>query len=456
MALSVLIIEDETSLRIPLGDELADLGHRVRSTADGSEGLEMALLDLPDVVLCDVRLPGLNGLEILRRLHERQPEVRFVLMTAYGSVRDAVEALKLGAYEYLTKPFEFAQLNNLLRRIEEDKSLRAELDKARTTLAALDRAQQDLVSASDKMQDCLQQVRLIASTEIPLLLVGESGTGKTVLARAVHQASPRADGPFVSLNCATIPRELFESELFGHERGAFTGAVRKKEGKVARARSGTLFLDEIGEMPLSSQPKLLHFLDAGAYEAVGGSRAEQSDARVVAATNRDLGDMVAKGKFREDLLYRINAMEIRVPPLRDRPEDIPLLVQHFVEEGRARGLPAPESFSPEAWDVIMHHTYPGNVRELRNAVHRVMVVAQQGEVLLRHLPAQMLQQGRSAGGQASGPATSTRLAEAVADFERDHIRRVLRICGQNRTESARRLGISRKNLWEKMKRLGIE
>ena len=457
MQLKALVLEDEPTLRVPLCDQIAELGHEVIEAEDGVQGLELALHELPDIVLCDVRLPRLNGLEVFRRAHKAQPQVRFVLMTAYGSVADAVDALKEGAYDYLTKPFEMARVANLFRRVSEEASLRDELHRARDAIREADAYRKALVGNSPAMRHIVDRVRLAAGADIPILLTGESGTGKSVLAQLVHKLSGRRKGPVVELNCATIPENLFESELFGHERGAFTGAVRKHLGKVARANGGTLFLDEIGEMPLVTQPKLLRFLDRGRYEPVGVDGEERSDIRLVAATNQDLFKKVEEGRFREDLYYRVNAMEVPLPALRERPDDIPLLIQHFIDQSVREGLPAPTSFSPMAWDLLLHHSYPGNVRELRNVVQHVMVVAQGDLVQTEHLPGRL----RPEAGETPAPSeeqvgSALELSAAIARFETQHIRRVLTATSGNRTEAARVLGISRKNLWEKMKRLNIE
>ncbi len=457
MQLKALVLEDEPTLRVPLCDQIAELGHEVIEAEDGVRGLELALHELPDIVLCDVRLPRLNGLEVFRRVHTAQPQVRFVLMTAYGSVTDAVDALKEGAYDYLTKPFEMARVASLLRRVSEEASLRDELHKARDAIREADTYRKALVGNSPAMRHIVDRVRLAAGADIPILLTGESGTGKSVLAQLVHKLSARRKGPVVELNCATIPENLFESELFGHERGAFTGAVRKHLGKVARANGGTLFLDEIGEMPLVTQPKLLRFLDRGRYEPVGGDREEHSDIRLVAATNQDLYKKVEEGRFREDLYYRVNAMEVPLPALRERPDDIPLLIQHFIDQSVREGLPAPTSFSPMAWDLLLHHSYPGNVRELRNVVQHVMVVAQGGLVRPEHLPGRLRQEdGEELPPNGDQDRAPLELSTSVARFEAQHIRRVLTATSGNRTEAAQLLGISRKNLWEKMKRLSID
>jgi DNA-binding NtrC family response regulator len=447
-ALDVLFVDDEPGVREPVVHALRSVGHRVTVATDGAEALALVEETPFDVVVTDIRLPKVDGFSILRQVREDVPGTDVVLITAFGSIADAVSAMRERAFDYVTKPFEPATLVRILDGIAERRLLRRELAEARSQLAAADPGNL-LVGRSPAMLRLLEQVEAIAESEATVLLTGESGTGKELVAKTIHERGPRRSKPFVALNCAAIPPTLIEAELFGHERGAFTGAVRRRVGRFMAAHDGTLFLDEIAELPLDAQAKLLRVLEEGSFEPIGTNVTAEVDVRLVSATNRDLKALVAQGRFREDLYYRIRVVELVVPPLRERPGDLPLLVEHFLKK-HARPDAEPH-LSPAAWAALRGHSFPGNVRELQHAIEHAVVLSRRGEIGVEHLPPDIR-------GPVGRPAKSgTRsLAVALREFEREYILRTLELVGGERQRAAALLGISRKSLWEKVRRYGIE
>jgi len=383
---NVLVVDDEEAMRHLLAVILKERGYEVRTVANGEDALkELAARDY-DLVLSDVRMPRMDGLALLRKALEARPDLTFIVMSAYGTHDTAIEAMKAGAYDYVSKPFKPDEVVLVLRKAEERERLARENRRLRTELAAGYRFE-NLVGGSPAMQDVIRQVRKVAPLKATVLLTGESGTGKELVARAVHELSPRASFPFVAVNCGAIPADLIESELFGHVRGAFTDASRDKKGLAAEADGGTLFLDEIGELPPQLQVKLLRFLQEEEVRRVGDTRAEKVDVRVVAATARDLGRAVKEGQFREDLFYRLNVVGIRLPPLRERREDIAPLVRHFLVKYRSLRPDAPLSgVSPAAMEALGAYRWPGNVRELEHVVERAVVLAEGSELGEEDLP----------------------------------------------------------------------
>lgn len=444
--MKLLLIDDESSLRRTLRMTLESLGHVVQDAPSGERALALLAQDRFDLALLDLRLGRESGLDLLPQLLQASPRLGVVVMTAFAGIDTAVEAMRRGAFDYLPKPFTPDQLRLLLDRWVQFRGLRAEVSELRDRIRAAV-PDIDLESAEPAVQAAVDIAFRVAPTDAAVLLRGESGTGKGVLARAIHGRSKRAGWPFVTVNCPSLSAELLESELFGHARGAFTGAVEATEGKVAAAEGGTLFLDEIGDLPLALQPKLLRFLQDRCYERVGETRTRAGDVRIITATNRDLAADVAAGRFREDLLYRLNVIEITLPPLRQRPRDLPRLAHtllRFFARQTGRDV---RGFSRAAEEAMLRHPWPGNIRELRNAVERGVLLASGHEVELANLPSQLVQPAAS-GKVEIGAAVSLDAIEA------EHIRRVL-AASPSLEEAAQTLGIDPSTLYRKRKKLEI-
>ncbi len=455
LARRVLVVDDEPgvreSLRMLLRNEF-DL----ELAASGEEAIERARRRAPDCVLLDIMMPGLDGIETLARLKAAHPRLPVVMVTATTTVKTAITAMKTGASDYVQKPFDLDELRLVLRNALRSADLERENEELRAELGRLYRVE-NVIGRSAAMQQVLQTVSLVAPQPTTVLITGESGTGKEVIARAIHQLSPRSARTWTAINCATIPEALIESELFGHERGAFTGADHRKLGQFEACDQGTLFLDEIGELSPAVQVKLLRVIETGEFMRVGGTRPVSADVRLIAATNRDLQQAMSDGSFRSDLFYRLNVVAIHLPPLRERAEDIPLLLRHF-GAAKARLLGVPErAFSPAAVELLQRYRWPGNVRELENLVERLLVLARPGPVAPDELPEPIR------GGEAStapDPRSQVLLGlrslpDAVDQFEREVIEQALHELGFNQTQTASRLGISRRILKYRMDKLGI-
>ncbi len=430
----ILIVDDEVNARTALAEILRDEGYAVETAADGFKALPKLDDFAPDAVITDLRMPGMDGLELMQRVHARDPDVPVLVVTAYGAVETAVLAMRRGAADYVTKPVNVDELLVVLDRALETRRLRAESQRLRQRLAAREGID-TVVGSSASMKAVLEDLLRVAPSRASVLITGESGTGKELMAAAIHRNSPRAQGPFVKLHCAALAETLLESELFGHERGAFTGAVSRRDGRFKQADGGTLLLDEVGEIAPSVQIKLLRFLQEHEFERVGGNETLRVDVRIVAATNRDLPRRVTDGLFREDLYYRLNVFSLHVPPLREHPSDIPLLATHFLQQRAAENGKEIEGFTPEAMALLTHHAWPGNVRELENAVERAVVMARGKVILPEDLPA----------------TVSVRAAEAqeprvpgasLAELERWAILRTLEATGGSTSRAAEILGIS--------------
>ena len=455
----ILIIDDEKNIREVFSLLLGDRGFQVEAAENGRRGLEKARLFGPDVVLLDMNLPDLPGLEVLAGLRGLEPVPGIIIITAFGTIRNAVEATKLGAYAYLEKPVDNEELLLNIGRILEIQSLRRQVETLRSELTSRYRFS-NIVGTSARMNSVFQLMEKISRVDGTVLVSGESGTGKELVARAIHFASPRKDGPFVVVNCGAVPRDLIESEFFGHVKGAFTDARSDKTGKFELANTGTIFLDEVGELSQDAQVKLLRALGEREITRVGGTKTVPVDVRVVAATNKNLEEEVRKGTFREDLYFRLAVLSLNLPPLRERSEDIPLLVEHFVRK-YARELDKKVlGFTAGALNWMAIYAWPGNVRELENVVYEAMVMTEGDCVTDAALPARFrLLAGGGAGGPetAAGPPGS--LKEAVQDVaarrEKEIILEALGQAGGSRTRAARTLGISRKTLFNKMTALGI-
>ncbi len=452
MAARILIADDEESIRLVLRTLLQGQGYEVLEAADGTEALALAEEHVPDFVLADVRMPGLDGLRLTASLRERVPAATVIVMSAYGSVRLALDAIEAGAHDYLSKPFHPEEALLALRKAEERERLRRENRSLRRELAERHRFE-EMVGRSEPMQRLFRLVEKAAAFPTTVLVTGESGVGKELVARALHHQGPRAERPFVAVNCGAIPEALLESELFGHVRGAFTGAHADRKGLFEAAHGGTLFLDEIGELPLSLQVKLLRVLQEGTVRPVGASRDRAVDVRVVAATVRDLSEEVAAGRFREDLLYRLDVLRIHVPPLRERKEDLSLLVDHFLARFAERLGVAVEGVRPDAMRALLAYPWPGNVRELQNVLERAVVLADGPWITFEDLPGHLREPQDPVRVVLRSDELS--IKKATRFIEAELIRKALDRTGGNRTHAARLLEISHRALLYKMKAYGL-
>jgi DNA-binding NtrC family response regulator len=450
----LLIVEDEPLLRVAISDALRKESWIVDVAEDGEKGARLFEQQLHDVVLTDLVMPRMDGMELLRRIKSVQPETTVVMITAHGSVDRAVEAMRNGAADFIAKPFSIAQL---MVRLENVCSVRLLREQNVRLQEQLERRHSfsKIVGKSKSMQKVFDLIRVVADSDSSVLVYGESGTGKEMVANAVHYNSSRRAKPYLKVSCASLPETLIESELFGYEKGAFTGASQRRIGRFEAASGGTLFLDEISELPLSFQVKLLRVLQEQQLERLGSNRPVNVDVRIISASLRPLEEEIGEGRFREDLFFRINTVTIHVPPLRERREDIPLLAETFLQEiARERGK-AIEGFSDEALDLLDSYFWPGNVRELRNTVERAVLFCPGSRITVDELPAGV----RGAPGKPESPSSTPRpllsLQQASKKAEIEAIRAALEASQGRRTEAAQRLGISRKTLWEKIKNYGI-
>ena len=461
MSASILIVDDEEAIRTSLRSILEDEGYQVAVASSGHDALKICGIDPPDLMILDIWMPEMDGLETLRRVKEFMPATQVMMMSGHGSIETAVKAIKLGAYDYIEKPL---SLENVTLRVKHALA-QYRLEQENRALRTKVQQKFELVGQSPSMQRMRQLIETAGPTNSRVLIGGENGTGKELVARAIHMHSPRAEHPFVAVNCAAIPETLIESELFGHEKGAFTGATAMKRGQFEQADGGTLFLDEIGDMSLNTQAKVLRALQEQQFTRVGGTKLMKVDVRVLAASNKDLEKEISRGQFREDLFYRLNVVPILVPPLRERREDIPALVSHFMKQHvQEQGLRMKE-VSPEAMAVLQHYDWPGNIRELRNLIERLMIMVP-GPVI-DEAQAAMALQGRTAGppGAANtGTQSATPLLAKPYDslrdarnaFEKEYIGRKLRDHHWNISRTAEDLKIERSHLHRKIKLLDVE
>ncbi|MGE9984051.1 sigma-54-dependent transcriptional regulator [Desulfovibrio sp. SGI.169] len=449
----ILVVDDDDAHRGMLRTMLRSWGYTVDEADDGDTAVALVREKAFDVVLTDVRMARMDGIHALKGILAYNPALPVVLMTAYSSVETAVEALRLGAYDYLVKPLDFEALRHTLEQAIEHSRLSVENRELRRQLTDA-AARPGILGRSQAIRDMLQIISTVAPTEASVLITGESGTGKELVARALHEGSARAGRPLVTVNCAALAENLLESELFGHEKGSFTGADRRREGRFTQADGGTLFLDEIGEMPLPLQAKLLRALQQGEVQRVGSDAPITVDVRVLAATNRDLRREAAEKRFREDLYFRLNVISIEVPSLRSRSEDIPLLAAHFLQRFAERNRKNIKGFAPQALDSMLRYSWPGNVRELENAVERAVILCNGDLITGRELPS----------GVADAPVAETPAPEgggslaglSLDTVERRAIEETLRQTGDNKSEAARRLGITRATLHNKLRKYGLE
>jgi DNA-binding NtrC family response regulator len=459
MAATVLIVDDDDMLRPFLATILQEEGYEVVAAATGSEG-DALLAEKPvDIVLLDLRLPDVDGMSVLRKLKRTEPDIHVIVLTAFGAVNSAVEAMKLGAYDYIDKPSDTSKLKLVIKRALKELAMRREIERLRQQPGGY--AQGWIVGTSKEMRRIARMVTKVAKNRVTVLLQGESGTGKEVVARAIHNQSLRADKPFTVINCAAIPSDLLESELFGFEAGAFTGARRRKKGLLEVADTGTLFLDEIGDMPLGMQSKILRVLETHKLRRIGGTADIEVDVRFIAASNRDLRVAVDEGSFREDLYFRLSVVVIKLPPLRERMEDLGLFVAAFIEEfGRTMGKSI-VGLSDEALHVMRLYDWPGNIREVRNVIERAMVLCDGQELQAAHLPAELSDGFRLTSGpqvpglQADLPPEGVDLGKRVAELERRYIQDALERTGGNQTKAAELLSISRDQLRYRLEKYGL-
>src|SRR5579885_955094 len=472
-AIAVWVVDDDQSIRWVLEKSLKREGMRVASFAGTAELLDALEETAPEVLICDIRMPGVDGLELMQRVRARHPELPVIIVTAHSDLEAAVAAFKGGAFEYLPKPFDVDAVAGLVRRAAARRAAGAE--------SAPPQSRPTIIGAAPAMQEVFRVIGRLSQSPITVLITGESGTGKELIARALHTNSPRADRPFIAINTAAIPKDLLESEFFGHERGAFTGAQAQRRGRFEQADGGTLFLDEIGDMPADLQTRLLRVLQDGQFYRVGGVAPVKVDVRIIAATHQDLETAVRAGRFREDLFHRLNVIRLRVPPLRERREDIPRLARHFLDAAASELKTEPKQLLPEVMERLVAYDWPGNVRQLENACRWLTVMAPGRDIHLPDLPPELRETGHGTREReaplASTPQTSVDswdqqlrrwvdrelkagrsdlLAEALPAFERALIETALAECKGQRQEAARRLGWGRNTLTRKIKELGIK
>jgi two-component system response regulator AtoC len=435
----ILIADDEKNLRTVLEKELSDEGYDVQGTGNGSDAAALLEKDEYDVLLLDQNMPGMDGMEVLKKIKSQELPTEVIILTGHGTVSTAVQAMKLGAYDYLTKPFKTEELKAIVERAYEKKKILNENLRLKTQIKRQSETQ-GIVTESHLMLEILETVKKVAVSDFPIVIYGESGTGKELVARAIHDASPRADGPFIPLNCGAIPQTMIESELFGHEKGAFTGAHERKLGLLEIAGNGTLFLDEIGELPLSLQVKLLRVIETSRFFRVGGVKEVRVSVKFISASNKDIKAEVEKGAFRADLYYRISALTLHIPPLRERREDIPLLIEHFRKKNPAFKQ---KQFRNDALKALSQYAWPGNVRELQNVVHRTFLLSHENMIAERDLPADLV-------------ACRKESSKRLFDVEKKHILGVLRDSDGHRARAAEILGIDPKTLYRKLRDYGVK
>ncbi|MEJ2715765.1 MAG: sigma-54 dependent transcriptional regulator [Deltaproteobacteria bacterium] len=457
MADSLLIVEDQQSMREFLEIMLSNEGYAVKTAATGEEGFEIFRKEPQDLVLTDVRMPGMSGLDLIREIRSIDPSAFIIALTAYACADDAIRALREGAYDYISKPFQIDDLRAVLRNALEARRLRQE------NLELLESGEEsrgfgEIIGKSPEMVEVFDMISRIAPSKASVLIIGESGTGKELVAKAIRAESPRARRPFVTVNCTAIPETLLESEMFGHVKGSFTGAVVNKPGLVEAAHTGTLFLDEVGEIPLSIQAKLLRFLQEREFRRVGGNESKKVDVRVIAATNKKLEKEMEAGSFREDLYYRLNVIRIPLPPLREREDDIPLLIDHFLAKFAKEQGKQIEKVSSLAARVLNNYDYPGNVRELENIIERCVTLERSDQLTAENLPPKLVEQPppASAPGEMEIPPDGIDLNRVTEEVERQLVSRALALTGGNRSRASRLLGISLRSLRYRLVKLGMD
>lgn len=448
----ILIIEDDPGMRLGMSHYLSTAGYNVSEAFSGEEAIERLNKERFDVVITDLRLPGQDGLSILRHVKSISSDTGVIIITAFAEVKTAVQAIKEGAFDYLSKPFSNEELLIVIEKFLKFRQLETEVVRLRRTVEERNVLNR-LIGLSPGMRDVIDRIEAIAKTDVPVLIQGETGTGKELVANEIHNRSLRKDGPFIKINCAAIPESLFESELFGHEKGAFTGATESKKGRFELANGGTIFFDEIGDMPLSLQAKLLRVLEDQTITRLGGRQSIKVDVRCIYATSKNLKQLVGEDKFREDLYYRINVVPINIPPLRERREDIPSLIEHFLQHFKEKYSRSDITISSSAYETLLSYNYPGNVRELKHAIERAVLLSKNGIIHVENLPEEFDQ---SSGIEERCIHQNRPLPDCLELFEKRLITNTLKETGGKRIEAAKRLGISRKALWKKIKAYKID
>jgi len=449
---TILIVDDDAAHLQMLKTVLGSLGHKVATATDGSEAITFVQEKPCDLILMDVRMTNVNGIEALGQIKAFNPSIPVILMTAYSSVDTAVEAMKLGAYDYLTKPLNFDEMKLILDRAMEHLHLTLE-NRSLKQQMGLDKTFAEIIGSSKAMEKVIDMARIVAPTEATVLITGESGTGKELFAKAIHANSERKKGPLVTVNCAALTETLLESELFGHEKGTFTGADRQRNGRFVQANKGTIFLDEVGEIPLPMQAKILRAIQEREIQRLGSDEVQYVDVRIIAATNRDLQEEVSQGKFREDLYYRLNVMNIHIPPLRERMTDIPMLAQHFLGKYVEKNRKDIKGFSPAAMDILAHAPWPGNVRELENVIERAVILAMNPYITEKDLPQTLTSTSPPVAGGAS-PENGLG-GKSLEEIESLAIRETLAKTEGNKSEAAKLLNITRTTLNNKLKKYNM-
>ena len=439
----ILLVDDEAIVRESLGDWLKDVGYQVFTAENGHKALEVIEKEKPGIMITDLVMPGMDGIELMKRAKAQQPKIEVIIITAYASIPTAITAMKDGAYDYIEKPFCPERAELLVKKLAEHQELVEENLSLRQRLEDRYRFE-NIITKSAKMQRLIELIKVVGKSNATVLVTGESGTGKELVARAIHSQSHRHNKSFIAVSCAALPESLLESELFGHEKGSFTGAYAQKKGKFEFANGGTLFLDEIGEMSANIQVHLLRVLEEKEFTRVGGNEPLRVDVRVISATNKDLRKAIEKQEFREDLYYRLNVVNIELPPLRERKEDIPLLAEHFLNKFASENRKEITGFSPDAIEFLLDYDWPGNVRELENAVERAVILAQDSIITAADLPQESM--------SLTSPATPRK---SLKEVEKGHILNVLRETGENYSAAARILGISRMTLYKKAREYGF-
>ena len=447
----ILVIEDEPSMRLGMSHFLSSSGYAVDTCKDGAEGMSSIEKDKFDLIITDLKLPYCDGLTLLKHIRAVSPDSGVIIMTAYADIKTAVQAIKEGAFDYIAKPFSNEELLVAIERFFKFHSIEMELIRLKESIREK-KGFESLIGISPVMKDIFDRIASVAGTDVPVLIQGESGTGKELVANAIHKLSHRNDRPFIKINCAAIPEDLFESELFGHEKGAFTGAKETRKGKFEFADSGTIFFDEISDIPFLLQPKLLRVLEDNIITKLGGNTSIKVDVRSIFAASKNLKDCIASGTFREELFYRINVVPVILPSLKERKEDIPDLIDHFLAHFKDKYKRPDLTVSQPAYDALLSCNYPGNVRELKHAIERAVILSKDGIIDIRHLPDEL--------SGSSGITTCIKgdlsLEESIRCVERQRIMRALNESEGRKIDAANNLGISRKALWKKIKEYGIE
>ncbi|RJQ41400.1 MAG: sigma-54-dependent Fis family transcriptional regulator [Nitrospiraceae bacterium] len=446
---TILLIEDEKLMRVTIEDALRTAGYEVTAFETGTEALSSLKISPADVVVTDVRLPDIDGINILEEI-TRMNDAQVIVMTAFGTIKDAVNAMRLGAFDYITKPFSLDEFLLLIERALEVKRLRDENVRLKKDLSKC-YCFPNIIGEGIEMKKVFSLIERVSGSDSTILILGESGTGKELIATTIHYQSKRRDKPLIKVNCAAMPEGLIESELFGHEKGAFTGAIKRKPGRFELADKGTIFLDEIADLPLATQSKILRVIQERTFERVGGTETLNTDVRIIAATNKNLEEEVKKKRFREDLYYRLNVIPVILPALRDRKEDIPLLIDAFLEKCKSK-MSKNIRFSKDTVNALLEYDYPGNVRELENIIERCSALAVSDVIGKDALPSFILKETSASGEGSKRPSLSSVASEA----EKEYIIRTLKTVKGNKTKASEILGISRKTLWEKINAYGIE